>query len=398
MQEFNYRKWGKSIDSVMEAPVQKVRDLIGRRNNVINLSQGLPWFDPPEEAIMKTIERIKEGEANRYGSDEGSYELRYLILQYLLEKGIQAEVSNIVITPGSNQAFFITLSVIADKGDEIIIAKPYYFNHKMAAQILGVNTLEVEVDEFYHIDPAKIEDRITKRTRAIVVISPNNPTGSIADKCIFDRLMQICLGAGIYLITDEAYADFCWDKPYFSPLIYNESNTLGLFSFSKSFGMSGWRLGFIKCRSELVPQIIKAADTMHICPPIASQILAEEALKSFPNYSRYYRESIKSSRDILIKNLIPLYEEKLISKPMSEGGYYIFLKLDMKGNLSGWELTKLLIDGFNIAVMPGEAFGVNDGNIYLRLSYGNVKAEQMSYYAERLVDALYKINKMISVF
>lgn len=397
MQEFNYHKWSKSIDLVMEAPVQRVRDLIGQRNNIINLSQGLPWFDPPEEAIMNTVERIKKGGANRYGSDEGNYELRYLISGYLQKKGIKTEASNIVITPGSNQAFFIILSVIADKSDEIIIAKPYYFNHKMASQILGIKAVEIEMDVLYHIDPDVIKSSITKRTRAIVIISPNNPAGSITDKYIFDELIQICSKYGIYLITDEAYADFCWDKPYFSPLINNELDTIGLFSFSKSFGMSGWRLGFIKCRSELVPQIIKAADTLHICPSIASQILAEEALKLFPDYSNYFRESIKSSRDVLIKHLMSLHRNKLISEPMSEGGYYIFLKLNIKANISGWELAKLLIDKFNIAIIPGEAFGMDDGNIYLRLSYGNIRTEQMTYYAERFVDAIYEVNNLNSI-
>jgi len=376
----------------MEAPVQRIRNLIGDKKDIVNLSQGLPWFEPPHNALLKAIERIKNGEADKYGSDEGNYQLRKLILKYLKDKKINNNVSNIVVTPGANQAFFIIMSVIADKDDEIILPIPYYFNHKMAAQILGVKTVEVPVDENYHLSPSIIRDKITNRTKAIVVVSPNNPTGSITDEKIFTELLKLATEFNIFLIVDEAYADFYWDKPYFSPLMINNSHTIGLFSFSKSFAMSGWRLGFIVCREDLVPEVIKAADTMHICPPIASQILAEEILTNYPDYPNKYRNNVKCSRDILINNLMPLYDEKLISKPFGEGGYYIFIKLNYKFKLSSWEIAELLINNFNIAVIPGEAFGIDNGDIYLRLSYGNIREEQMEIYAKKLAEALYKIR------
>jgi aspartate/methionine/tyrosine aminotransferase len=376
----------------MEAPVQRIRNLIGDKKDIVNLSQGLPWFEPPHNALLKAIERIKNGEADKYGSDEGNYQLRKLILKYLKDKKINSNVSNIVVTPGANQAFFIIMSVIADKDDEIILPIPYYFNHKMAAQILGVKTVEVPVDENYHLSPSIIRDKITNRTKAIVVVSPNNPTGSITDEKIFTELLKLATEFNIFLIVDEAYAYFYWDKPYFSPLMINNSHTIGLFSFSKSFAMSGWRLGFIVCREDLVPEVIKAADTMHICPPIASQILAEEILTNYPDYPNKYRNNVKCSRDILINNLMPLYDEKLISKPFGEGGYYIFIKLNYKFKLSSWEIAELLINNFNIAVIPGEAFGIDNGDIYLRLSYGNIREEQMEIYAKKLAEALYKIR------
>ncbi len=392
MKEIKKIKWSRCIDSIMDAPVQRVKDFIGGRNNIINLSQGLPWFGPPTEALQNAVERIKKEEANRYSNDEGSYDLRSLISMYLSSKGINSEISNIIVTPGSNQAFFIVLSVIADKGDNIIIMLPYYFNHKMAAQLLGINTIEIPFGENYHIDLDLIRGKINCKTRAIVVISPNNPTGSMIDKSLFIELVELINKHNIYLITDEAYCDFCWDLPYFTPLSIDYYNTIGLFSFSKSFGMSGWRLGFIKCRKELIPHMIKVADTLHICPPVASQILGEEVLKLNCSYASVFRDSIRASRDILIDNLMILYNKGIISKPISEGGYYVFVKFNFNVALIGWELVELLIDKYGIAVMPGEAFGVFDKDIYLRISYGNVKPDEMRKSARKLKDALFEIK------
>ena len=378
----------EKINKIMDAPIQKIKSYCGNKKNIISLAQGVPWFGPPRQALEKAIERIKRGEGHKYGADEGNYNLRYLLSNFLKDLNIKNPLpENIIITPGANQAAFLALATIADRGDEIILFKPYYFNHLMAIQILGLKPVIVQTDENYHIIPEFLKKKISNKTRAIVLVSPSNPSGAMVDLSILMELLEIAHKYGIYIISDEPYFHFVWEKKHFSPLLFDDRFTIGLWSFSKSYGMSGWRLGWMKIPESLVPHIIKVADTLHICPPVPSQILAEEIMLDFKDYPFQFLSDMKKSRDILLQNLFPIAEKEIINFPKSEGGFYIFIKFK-KEKRSGWEIARILIEKYGISTVPGEPFGMHKKEPYLRISFGNLIPDVMEKAAEILKKSL----------
>jgi len=382
---------GKSIQAVMEAPIPKIKDLARGREDIVSFAQGLPWFGPPPAAVDRVLERIRGGEGTGYSDDLGRPRLRGLLAADLRKQGYAgASPDRLCLTPGDNQAVYIALSVLADPGEEVILPRPYYFNNLMALQLLGLKPVLIETGSNGAIDPEAVRRAVSRRTRAIIVISPNNPTGAVAGRETWDRLLQIARQAGIILIADEAYRDFAWDGPHVSPLTMDTENVIGVFSFSKSYGMAGWRLGFLLAPPELVVQAVKAADTLHICPPAPAQLLAEDILESEPDYPRRFRDDMKASRDRLIAALRPLHARGLINEPRGEGGFYVFIRLTPKHPQSGWEIARRLADEYALAAVPGEAFGM-EGSPWLRLSYGNIRAAEMDSAADRLAEALAEI-------
>ncbi len=379
---------GKSIRAVMEAPIPKVKDLARGRNDVISFAQGLPWFGPPAASVVRVLERLRNGEGAGYGDDLGQARLRELLAVDLRIRGIAgASAERICVTPGANQAVYIALAVLADPGDEVILFKPYYFNNLMALQLLGLKPILVETGPDGAVDPGIVRGKISPRTRAIIVISPNNPTGAVTGRSVFDEMLRLAREHDLALISDEAYRDFIWDGPHVSPLAADEDNVVGIFSFSKSFGMAGWRLGFMSAPPGLISQAVKAADTLHICPPLPAQMLAEDILDSEPAYPGQFRKDLKDSRDRLIAALRPLHERGLIGELRGAGGFYLFIRLEPEHARNGWDIARRLVDEFALAVVPGEAFGMNE-HPYLRLSYANIRAAQMGPAADRLAAAL----------
>ncbi|MHB8054691.1 MAG: pyridoxal phosphate-dependent aminotransferase [Candidatus Aminicenantales bacterium] len=379
---------GKSIRAVMEAPIPKVKDLARGRKDVVSFAQGLPWFGPPAAAVDRLLDRLRNGEGAGYSDDLGRERLRELLAADLRNRGIAgAAVERLCVTPGANQAVYIALAALADPGDEVILFKPYFFNNLMALQLLGLKPVLVEAGPDGAIEPGDVRRRIGSRTRAMILISPNNPTGAVADRNVLDELLRLAREHRLVLISDEAYRDFAWDSPHVSPLASDSENVIGIFSFSKSFGMAGWRLGFMSAPRELIVQAVKAADTLHICPPVPAQMLAEEILVSEPAYPEQFRKDMKEARDRLIAALRPLHERGLIGKLRGAGGFYLFIRLEPEIARSGWEIARRLVDEFALAVVPGEAFGM-DEHPYLRLSYGNIRAAEMGPAADRLAEAL----------
>ena len=373
---------------VMEPPIQKIKDLGRGRKDLVSFAQGLPWFGPPAKALDRAQERLRRGEGNGYSPTAGLDRLREMLAADLRRRGVAgAAAERVLATPGANQAIYILLAVLADPGDEVILFRPYYFNNLMALQMLGLKPVPVDADASGAVDVARARRAVTRRTRAMIVISPNNPSGAVLEQRNVEELAAMAHEKGIWLISDEAYRDFAWDRPHVSPLALAAENVVGVFSFSKSFGMAGWRLGFLLAPGEVVAQAAKAADTLHICAGLPAQVLAEEALETEPRYPEGFRKEMKRSRDMLAAVLAPLRAQGLIGEAMSAGGFYLFVPLDPKRARSGQEAGERLVLEHGVAVVPGEAFGMQR-RPFLRLSYGNIRPAAMETAAPRLAAAL----------
>jgi aspartate/methionine/tyrosine aminotransferase len=285
--------------------------------------------------------------------------------------------------------FMNAVLAITSPGDEIILQTPYYFNHEMAIVMASCRPVVVSTDENYQLRPDAIAQAITERTRAVVTISPNNPTGAVYPEAALREVNDICRNHGIYHISDEAYEYFTYNGvKHTSPGAFPHSSkhTISLYSLSKAYGFASWRIGYMVIPEHLLVPVKKIQDTIVICPPVISQYAALGALQVGANYCREKIEAIASVRELALDSLKRL--EGLCASTPADGAFYFLLKVHT--HLSAFELAEQLIREHGVAVMPGTTFGMNDG-CYLRVAYGALDKETAVEGIERLVRGLQSI-------
>jgi aspartate/methionine/tyrosine aminotransferase len=295
----------------------------------------------------------------------------------------------IVVTAGSNMAFMNAILAITSVGDEIILNTPYYFNHEMAITMAGCYPVLVETDENYQLRPDAIAKAITPKTRAVVTISPNNPTGAVYSEAALQQVNQICRDRSIYHISDEAYEYFTYNAvKHTSPgaFVGSSEYTISLYSLSKAYGFASWRIGYMVIPKHLLVAVKKVQDTILICPPVVSQYAALGALQAQPDYLRNNIEAIAQVRELVLDSLQRL--EGLCTIAPADGAFYFFLKVNTQ--MDTFELVKRLIQEHQVAVIPGTTFGMNNG-CYLRVAYGALQKQTAKEGIERLVRGLQKI-------
>ena len=272
----------------MQAVQSPVIPIVGRlirdHPGTISLGQGVVHYGPPRQAF-ESVAGFLENPRNKYDAVDGTLELRRALEKKLRdENGIESgNGTRIFVTAGANMGFMNAVYAVADPGDEIIILKPYYFNHEMAICMANAKPVAVETDANYQPDLDAIEKAMTPRTRAVVTISPNNPTGAVYDESILRTLNALCRDRGIYHIHDEAYEYFTYEgAEHFSPgsIEGSPEHTISLFSLSKAYGFASWRIGYMALPEQLFLPVQKVQDTILICPSLISQAAAAGALSA----------------------------------------------------------------------------------------------------------------------
>ncbi|MEK7995184.1 MAG: pyridoxal phosphate-dependent aminotransferase, partial [Planctomycetota bacterium] len=305
------------------------------------------------------------------------------------ENGISLNGSRIVVTAGANMGFMNAVLAITDPGDEIILQLPYYFNHEMAVVIADCKAVCVPTDEDYQLQPEAIAAAITRRTRAIVTISPNNPTGAVYRESDLRRVNEICRRSGVYHISDEAYEYFTYDSArHFSPgsIAGSAGHTISLFSLSKAYGFASWRIGWMVIPERLYTPIRKIQDTILICPPVISQWAAVGAMEAGRPYCRDKSDMTTEIRGIFLDELAGIAD--LVTVPRADGAFYLLLRVHR--NSDPMELVRQLIERHKVAVIPGMTFGMED-TCYLRVAYGALHKDTAAEGIGRLVRGLKQI-------
>ena len=365
-----------------------VSDLIDQNPGTISLGQGVVHFGPPADVFKAVKDFWKDPVNHQYGPIEGNEQLRLQIANKLrVENRLQTDDLAIIVTAGSNMAFFNAILSITEPDDEIIIPSPFYFNHEMAVLTAGCRPVIVPVDESYLPDPGLIEAAISPRTRAIVTISPNNPTGVVYPDSLLVDLNEMCCRHGIYHISDEAYEYFVYGSGrHYSPGSGTQSSeyTISLYSLSKAYGFAGWRIGYMVLPKHLLEALKKIQDTNVICPAIISQHAALAALRSGRSYCQPYVEEMATVRLSVLEALSGLGQGIRVVEPM--GAFYVFIELPDTA-LSDMALVHRLIEDYQVAVVPGRAFGISD-RCSLRVSYGALQTHDVLNGMGRLVDGL----------
>ncbi|MGM3306331.1 pyridoxal phosphate-dependent aminotransferase [Anabaena sp. WFMT] len=379
------------MNAIQSPIIPVVGELIKNSPGTISLGQGVVHYSPPQEAIELLAKFLAEPTNHLYKAVVGIPELLTVLTAKLSNfNGIDINGANcIVVSAGSNMGFMNAILAITSPGDEIILNTPYYFNHEMAIKMAGCHPVLVETDENYQLVPEAIAQAITLKTRAIVTISPNNPTGVVYPETALYQVNEICRERGIYHISDEAYEYFTYDGvKHISPGAFLGSSeyTISLYSLSKAYGFASWRIGYMVIPQHLLNAVKKVQDTILICPPVVSQYAAVGALQAKDDYLRDHIRAIAQVRQLVLNTLSQL--QGLCTITPADGAFYFFLKVHTQ--IDAFELVKRLIQEHQVAVIPGTTFGMKD-SCYLRVAYGALQQETAKLGIERLVKGIKSI-------
>ncbi|MDW3094428.1 MAG: pyridoxal phosphate-dependent aminotransferase [Gammaproteobacteria bacterium] len=388
MDELIKKIQSKRVYAVQTPIIPTITQLARKHSGTISLGQGVAYYGPPQQAYDEIQKQLNSNKLNAYGPVEGIPELTQTLAEKLHARNNISinQKSKVFVTAGSNMAFSSLMVAIADPGDEIILLTPYYFNHEMAIRLADATPVLVPTLDNYHPDIDHIKSTITNKTRAIVTVSPNNPTGAVYTQEELTAINQLCAKHGIYHISDEAYEDFLYeDRKHFSPASLNnsEAHTISLYSLSKAYGFAGWRVGYMVIPSQMFASLRKVQDTVLISPTIISQYAAHGAHRAPYSYIENHLKEIEKSRDVCLEHI---NQTNLLKTPaVSEGAFYIFIKLNTKKD--DFTIAKQLIEKFGVATIPGSAFEASNG-AYLRISYGALTSATVKQGIEKLTAGL----------
>jgi aspartate/methionine/tyrosine aminotransferase len=366
------------------------------RNNpgTISLGQGVVNYGPPPQAIAALPSLMGDGSLHKYlgvSGHPGFIEAIHnkLAQENQIKLGTDAMV---MVTAGSNMAFLNSVLAVADPGDEFILPMPFYFNQEMAIRMCGCIPVPVPTHADWSLDVAAMAAAITPRTRAILTVSPNNPTGAVYSEASLRAVNALCAQHGIYHFSDEAYEYFTYEgAKHFSPASIPGAmkHTLSFYSMSKNYGMASWRVGYVVFPANLFDAMNKVQDTNLICAPMPSQLLALEALKLGRNWVEPKVKALSEVRQTVYKTLEGLGD--LVQFPQTQGAFYVLMKLPgLAQGIQAIEFNRVMTEKFKVASIPGFAFGLTNTQEanYQRLSYGALEAASVAEGVQRYVAAV----------
>ena len=373
----------------VQTPVIPVVGTLIRENpGTISLGQGVVYYGPPQEALDAYVDFIADPDMNKYQLVQGTPQLLAAITAKLeTDNDIRIDSRRqIVVTAGGNMAFLNALLATADPGDELIQLTPCYFNHEMAITMANCKPVPVATDDNYQPVVERIVNAITAKTRAVVTISPNNPTGAVYSRACLEEINALCHERGVFHIHDEAYEYFTYnDAEHFSPgsIGATAESTICLYSLSKSFGFASWRIGYMVIPEALFEPVRKIQDTNVICPPVISQFAACGAMHAGRAYCREQLRALEEVREAVEKKLATIAD--ICDVPPADGAFYYLLRI--RTDMDPMTLVERLIREYHVAVIPGSTFGLTDG-CAVRVAYGALEKATVVEGIGRLVTGL----------
>jgi aspartate/methionine/tyrosine aminotransferase len=360
----------------------------GQRGPMIDLSQAVPGTPPPAEMLERLAAAAGSGEAARYGPILGDAVLRETYAAEL-SRVYQAPLSpgQVAITAGCNQAFVVTLMTLAGAGDSVILPAPWYFNHKMTCDMLGIRALPLICGPSTGFVPevAAAERLIDASTRAIILVTPNNPTGAIYPPETIHAFAGLARRRGIALVLDETYRDFLppgAGPPHglFALPDWGES-TIQLYSFSKAHAIPGHRLGAILAAPRVITEIAKVLDSVQICPARPAQAVVAWAIEALRPWREAQRRDIQQRAEACRTVFAGLEGWRL----HSVGAYFAYVAHPGAGMRPARDIAHHLATMRGVLALPGPYFGPEQED-YLRLAVANVDAPTIAGLASRLAD------------
>lgn len=352
--------------------------------DVINLGQAIPNLPPSPQALEAAGRALAEPDTHVYSPDAGLLPLRRALAEALAhEQDLAADAERqILITAGANQAFLLALLTLLEPGDRVVLPGPYFFNHEMAVRLAGGIPVNAPLDPAggFQLRTADLRPYL-EGARAVVLCSPNNPTGAVYAPAELARLARELAARGIALLVDETYRHLVYGQArYFNPGALPEAHdtviTVG--SFSKSYSLTGWRVGYLVAPAGFVDEAIKVQDTMVICAAVVAQKAALGALQEGPAFLLARRAALDRRRRLLAAHLAAI--PSLRWQP-TEGAFFAFVRV--AGCTDSLRLAMDVLERAHVVTIPGSLFGPA-GEGYLRLSYGSVEEAELAEACGRL--------------
>jgi aminotransferase len=361
---------------------QRAAELRRAGHHVISLGQALPFFPPPDAALAAARAALDRPEVHRYSTDPGTLSLREALADRLSGTAGQVSPTELVITAGANHAFSLATTALVSAGDDVLLPAPYFTNHHMAIAALGATPVEAPIEDrtTFNLRWSDIERHLTARTRAVVVCTPSNPTGAPIEPAEGERIVRELAARDIALVSDETYLPFVYEGGAWSAASVAgwRANTVVIGSFSKAFGMMGWRTGYLLASHAFCEQVVKIQDAVIICAPVISQMAVEGAVRKAWGYPASFHGDMRRRREIMREGLARIPQ---IAWTPARGGFFAFARVE--GCVDSNALSEVLLERAHVVTLAGAAFG-ESGEGHLRLSYGYADESDLREALDRL--------------
>tara|TARA_B100000676_G_C18077089_1_gene848392 strand:- start:880 stop:2046 length:1167 start_codon:yes stop_codon:yes gene_type:complete len=384
-------KVNKNITDIKTPPIDYFNNLLRIKSNnkfkSISFGHGIPMYTP-NNYYKFSKNPLLDDSSYKYTEIRGDQRIRQYISTKLNSKcSFPVKSDNLIITSGANSAIFKSLFLQLQYGDEVIIPSPVYFNHTMAIEMIGGTVVEVNsiAESGFQLNLKGIQNKINSKTKAIIINTPNNPTGATYNNDDMKILAQICDKKNITIVLDYTYEDFSYNLNY-NPLASFEhlKNLIIIGSFSKTFGITGLRLGYICASKSIIEDLCKIQDTISICAPSISQNILLQLLFNENDAIKMNFNSASNSRDKLIECL---NDSKILNWQATNGAFYAFIKIPNTENT--WDFCEKMIIEYSLLVLPGSIFGEH-WKSYIRIAYGAVSPKEIEEGVQRLYNQIGK--------
>jgi aminotransferase len=367
--------------------IRRFFDLAASMDGVISLGVGEPDFVTSWRVREACIQSLEQGFTS-YTANAGMTELKdeislYLNGKYNIHYNPESEV---LVTVGASQAIDLALRAIVNPGDEIIIVEPSFVAYGPTVTLAGGIPIPIQTlpEQQFKLQPEQIEDVITTRTKAIMICSPNNPTGTVLNEDELTNIAEIAERHNLLILSDEIYAELCYDEPHtsFASLPAMRERTILLSGFSKGFAMTGWRIGYAAAPKPILQAMLKIHQYAMMCAPTMAQFAALEALKNGKKDAEKMRNEYRHRRNYFVESM----NEIGLPCHLPGGAFYAFPSITRTGFTSE-EFAEHLLKEEKVAVVPGSVFGAS-GEGHIRCSY----ASSM----EQLQEAVFRIDRFVN--
>lgn len=382
-------RFSTKITATPPSGIRKFFELIQGRDDIISLGVGEPDFSTPWVMREEAYYHLEQGHTS-YTSNWGLQELRDEIAQYMARYNMSYDSKHeILITIGVSEAVDAVLRAILNPGDEIIICEPCYVSYQPLAALCDTKLIHLDTSENgFYPTAEQVEAVVTPRTKALMICSPSNPTGRMIPHSELEKIAEVAKAHQLWVLSDEVYCELVYDgnkHTSIGSLPGMKDYTVVLNGFSKSFAMTGWRIGFLCCPADLMAQIYKLHQYSSICAPIMSQYAALEGLKNGWHEVERMRISYQQRRNLMYK----AFTDMGLPVAEPEGAFYIFPDIRPTG-LSSEEFATRLIDEYQVAVVPGDVFGAG-GAGFIRCCYAT-DIGKIKIALERIADMVGKLK------
>jgi len=371
-------KFSSAVKSIEISGIRKMFE--ASSESAINLGLGEPDFDTPENVKRAAIEAIEKG-LTKYTHNAGIRELREAISEkFRKDNRLEYSPDEILVTSGASEALYIALRSLLDHGDEVLVPDPGFVSYSNLTILCGGRPVGVPLEEDFTLSPERIMEFLGERTKAIILNSPSNPTGAVQSRESIRGIAEIAEDHDLIIISDEVYEYFIYEGEHCSPGRFTD-NCITVNATSKSYAMTGWRLGYLGAPKDFVEQMLKVHQYVQACASSISQYAALAALKGSRDFVEMMVREFRKRRDFIYGALRELDLE--VQKP--KGAFYIFPRVERSLEF----ISELLKRG--VITVPGEAFGKN-GKSHVRISYAT-KMENLRKAVEIMEETISQLRR-----